>query len=131
MKVNELSPRRRADVTVKVVSVSEPRDVTSKDGSSHRVADAVVADETGSIIMSLWDDNIDKVKEGMVVQVSDGFVNVFKGSMRLTLGREGKITESTTKIENPNTNNNMSDRQVEEPERRFGRGGGGFRGRRY
>ena len=41
---------RRVDITVKVLEISEVREVTSRyDGKMHRVATAVVSDDTGSI----------------------------------------------------------------------------------
>lgn len=120
LKVRELSPRRRADVTVKVVNVGEPRTVTGRDGSTHRVSDVLVGDETGSIIMSLWDDDIGKVSAGKTVEIRNGFVAVHRGSMRLTLGREGQMQDSSFQIGEVNTQNNLSERTVEDrPRRRF------------
>jgi ssDNA-binding replication factor A large subunit len=65
-KVGELTPQSRAvNVTAKVVSKSEVRDIPmGRDGSAHRVCDALVGDETGSIYLTLWDDNIEKINEG-------------------------------------------------------------------
>jgi replication factor A1 len=50
MNVEELTPQsRRVNTTVKIVSINPVREVTSRrDGSSHRVAEALVADETAS-----------------------------------------------------------------------------------
>ncbi|ABP94633.1 hypothetical protein HA72_0456 [Metallosphaera sedula] len=121
MKVKDLEPRRRADVTVKVVSLGEKRNVIGKDGSSHQVMDVLVGDETGSILMSVWDSNIQKVSQGKVFAIEDGFVSVHRGSMRLSLGRTGKMVETQGTFE-VNTQNNVSNRVVEEePRRRYGR----------
>jgi len=131
MKVNELQPRKSATVTVKVVSKGEPKQVMGKDGSPHKVADILVGDETGSILFSLWDNDIDKVSEGDVLNITDGYVTVVRGSMRLSLGRQGKMEKSDENIENVNTENNLSNKKVEEGPRprRFGGGYGGGRGR--
>ena len=53
VKVGDLSTfSRRVYTTVKVISKTEPREVTSRqDDSVHQVADALVADDTGSIYM--------------------------------------------------------------------------------
>ena len=134
MKVNELQPRKNATVTVKVVSKGEPKQVIGKDGSPHKVADILVGDETGSILLSLWDENIEKVSEGDVLNITDGYVTVVRGSMRLSLGRQGKMEKSNENIGNVNTENNLSNRKVEEGPRprRFGGGRGRYnRGRRY
>ena len=133
MKVNELQPRKSATVTVKVVSKGEPKQVMGKDGSPHKVADILVGDETGSILFSLWDNDIDKVSEGDVLNITDGYVNVVRGSMRLSLGRQGKMEKVNENIENVNTENNLSNKQVEEGPRprRFGGRGRYNRERRY
>jgi len=131
------------NLTVKVVSKSEIRETISRsDGSSHRVADALVGDETGSIYMTLWDDNIDKVKEGDIIDIKNGYVSLFKGSMRLNIGRFGSFEASQGTVTEVNEKNNLSDKKFEE-ERRYtfrpsyrdeggyrGRGRSGFRGRR-
>ncbi len=145
VKVESLDPRsRQLNLTVKVVSKSEIRETISRsDGSSHRVADALVGDETGSIYMTLWDDNIDKVKEGDIIDIKNGYVSLFKGSMRLNIGRFGSFEASQGTVTEVNEKNNLSDKKFEE-ERRYttfrpayrdeggyrGRGRSGFRGRR-
>ena len=90
-KVEDLnSYSRRVYTVVKVVSKTEPREVTSRnDMSTHRVAEALVRDETGSVYLTLWDDVLDEVDEGMVLNIKDAYINLFRGSMRLNLGRYG------------------------------------------
>ena len=133
VKVGELTPNSKAvNVTAKVVSKGEVRSITSgRDYSPHRVVDALVGDETGCIYLNLWDDNIDKVKEGETLNIKNGYVNLFRGSMRLNIGRYGSfeaVIESP--IKEVNTQNNLSSKQYEQ-ERRFGGGyGGGYGGRR-
>ena len=120
IKIEELNPRsREVNVIVKAVSKSDVREVTSRrDGSSHRVCDALVGDETGSIYLSLWDDNIDKVNMEDMISIKNGYVSLFRGSMRLNIGRYGsfeKAEEST--ISEVNTTNNLSDKTYEQSRR--------------
>jgi len=135
VKVGELTPSSRAvNVVVKVVSKGEVRSTTSgRDYSAHRVVDALVGDETGCVYLNLWDDKIDKVKEGDVLSIKNGYVNLFRGSMRLNIGRYGSFeVVAEPKIGEVNTENNLSSKQYEQ-ERRFGGrygGGGGYGGRR-
>jgi len=123
-KVGDLNPRsRRVNVTVKVVSKNPVREVASRrDGSTHSVTEALVGDETGAVLLTLWDKDIERVNEGDVLEVNNGYVTLFRGSMRLNVGRYGSLEPSEAKIETVNTENNLSDKQFEE-ERRFG----GFR----
>jgi replication factor A1 len=130
IKVEELTPRsRNINMTVKVISINPTRDVSSRrDGSSHRVTEALVADETGSVLLTLWDDTIDEVSEGDIYDVRNGYVRLFRGSIRVNTGRYGSLTLSEEAIEETNVDNNMSDRQYEQERRSYG--GGGYGGRR-
>jgi replication factor A1 len=131
-KVGELTPQSRAvNVTAKVVSKSEVRDIPmGRDGSPHKVCDALVGDETGSIYLTLWDDNIEKVNENDTVRVENGYVTLFKGNMRLNIGRYGKLEMAKEPFEGEvNTENNVSSKTYDQPRRSFRRGGG-YGGRR-
>jgi len=133
VKIGDLnSYSRRVYTIVKVVSKTEPREVSSRiDGASHRVAEALVGDDTGSIYLTLWDDAIDDVEEGQVLNIKNGYVNLFRGSMRLNLGRFGSYERAEeSPFEEVNLDNNLSSRQFEQ-RRDYGRGGFGGRDRRY
>ncbi|MEM2262814.1 MAG: hypothetical protein QW160_01165 [Candidatus Bathyarchaeia archaeon] len=144
VKIGELTPNSRAvNVKAKVVSKSEIRNVASgRDGAPHTVCDALIGDETGCIYLTLWDDNIEKVREGETITIGNGYVTLFKGSMRLNVGRYGtlEIAKEALACE-VNTQNNLSSKVYEQQRRPFrGRGGrdfggrerrGGFRQRRY
>ncbi|MCW4047780.1 MAG: OB-fold nucleic acid binding domain-containing protein [Candidatus Bathyarchaeota archaeon] len=132
-KVGELTPQSRAvNVTAKVVSKSEVREIPlGRDGSPHKVCDALVGDETGSIYLTLWDDNIEKVNENDTIRVENGYVTLFKGNMRLNIGKYGKLGMAETPLEGEvNTENNVSSKTYEQQRRPFRRGGGGYGGRR-
>lgn len=151
VKIGELNPSSRAvNVLAKVLSKSEVRNVAAgRDGEPHKVSDALVGDETGCVYLTLWDDNIEKVKDGDTVNIKNGYINLFRGNMRLNVGRYGTLEISETPIAGEvNTENNMSTKVYEEERRPFrggGRGdfggrrdfggrdrrGGGFRPRRY
>ena len=71
MKVENLKTySRRVNVKVKVLSKTESREVTSKrSGSTFNVAEALVGDETGCVLLDLWDDDIEKFDEGDVINI--------------------------------------------------------------
>lgn len=143
VKVAELTPSSRAvNVTAKVVSKTEVRNIAAgRDGSPHKVCDALVGDETGTVYLTLWDDNIEKVAEGSTVTVGNGYVTLFRGNMRLNVGRYGTLEIAKEEFAGEvNTENNMSSKVYEQQRRPFrGRrdfGGGrerrgGYRPRRY
>ena len=60
MKISELKPgMRRVDVDGRIVEKGETRQVQTRFGETSRVADAVLTDDSGSIKMSLWNEQID------------------------------------------------------------------------
>jgi replication factor A1 len=132
VKVETLTPNSRGvNTIVKVVSKGEVRSVTGRDYSVRRVADALVGDETGCIYMTLWDDKIDAINEEATLNITNGYINLFRGNMRLNIGKYGsyELVEDSP-ITEVNTENNLSDKRYEQ-ERRFNRGGGrgGYGGR--
>ncbi len=121
VKVEKLtSNSREVETVVKVISKNEVRNVTSGGRlEPHRVCDALVGDETGSIYLTLWDDNIDKINEEATLRITNGYVNLVRGNMRLNIGRYGsfQLLEESS-ITEVNTENNLSDKRYEQ-ERRY------------
>jgi replication factor A1 len=135
-KVGDLTPQSKAvNVTAKVVSKTEIREIPmGRDGSPHKVSDALIGDETGVVYLTLWDDNIEKVNEGDSVRIENGYVTLFKGNIRLNIGKYGKLEPAAAPLEGEvNTENNVSSKAYEQERRPFrGRGGGrGFGGGGY
>lgn len=127
-KVGDLTPQSKAvNVTAKVVSKTEIREIPmGRDGSPHKVCDALVGDETGVVYLTLWDDNIEKVNEQDTIRIENGYVTLFKGNIRLNIGKYGKLEQAETPIEaEVNTENNVSSKTYEQQRRPFRRGGGG------
>ena len=133
VKVETLTPNSRGvNIIVKVVSKGEVRSVTGRDYSVRRVADALIGDETASIYMTLWDEKIDAIKEGATLQITNGYINLFRGNMRLNVGKYGsyEVLEDSP-ITEVNTENNLSDKRYEQQRRyrRPYRQSGGYGGR--
>jgi replication factor A1 len=115
LKVRDLRPNMRwFTITVKVLKLDGEKTVLSrKDGSRHRVAEALVGDETGTILMSLWDGEIDEVKGlvGSTIKLRNGFVSAYRGSMRLGIGRYGSIEKAEEDIGEVDETFNASERR--------------------
>jgi len=91
MKISELKPKDgNVDVEGEIKSIDEPREF-QKFGKVGRVANATMADDSGEIKLTLWNEDIDKVKVGSKVKITNGFVNEFQGEKQLTSGRFGKL----------------------------------------
>jgi replication factor A1 len=95
MKISELKAgMRNVSVTGKIDSVGEPRTVNLKSGGTNTVADAIISDESGSMKLSLWGDDISKVQPGDKVSVENGYINTFKGENSISIGKFGKLTKA-------------------------------------
>jgi len=116
VKVEALKPGfRNVSVVVRVVDMGAPRTVMSKrDGSEHQVAEALVGDETGSILLTLWDDQIEAFGSDDVLEVKNGYTSLFRGSLRLNIGRYGTAEKVEKEVGEVNTENNLSEKMYEE-----------------
>jgi len=84
---------KRVSVEANVVEKGTPRQVMSRyKDETYTVADAVVADETGSIKLTLWNEQIAQVEVGNKVKIENGYVTSFKGEIQLNVGKFGKMT---------------------------------------
>ena len=91
MEINKLKVgQTKVDLEAQVVSVEEPKEF-EKFGNRGRVANAMIKDKSGEIKLTLWNDEIDKVKEGDTVKITNGYCNEFQGEKQLTAGRFGKL----------------------------------------
>ncbi len=125
LKIDELTPRTgRVNMPVKVLSLEEPR---SMDNGTV-ICEGLVGDETGTVIMSFWNDECETVENGMTIDLKDARANLVRGYMRISLGKKGSMTVSKTSLESIKENVNLSDLEYEMP--RFGRDGGGRGGPR-
>jgi len=94
LKIKELKDgMRRVDVTARVIEKSEPREVRSRYGDQMlRVADAMLSDDTGTIKLTLWNEQIDQVDVNNSVRIDNGYVTTFRGEIQLNVGRYGKLS---------------------------------------
>ena len=112
VKVSFLKPDlMNLNMIVKIVSIGASRTISKRrGGKEHLVAEALVGDETGSVILTLWDDQIKKFKAGDTIEIENGYTTIFKGSLRLNTGKTGRIGKAGNEIGEVNTRNNLSER---------------------
>jgi len=94
MKIKDLKEgMRRVDIVAKVLNISEPREVRSRYGSqTYRVATATIGDDTGTIKLALWNEQIDQVNVDDTISIENGYVKSFRGEIQLNVGRYGKLS---------------------------------------
>jgi len=94
MKIRDLrNGMKNVSVEAKVVEKSEAREVLSRfKDETYRVATAIIADETGKIKLTLWNEQINQVNIDDAVKVENGYVTSFKGEIQLNVGKYGTLT---------------------------------------
>jgi len=91
MKIAELKTNQSGvEIEATVTAIEEPRQF-EKFGKMIRVTNAIIEDDSGNIKLTLWNQDIDKVKIGNKVKITNGFVNEFKNEKQLTSGKFGKL----------------------------------------
>ena len=86
-----LKANSNANIEATVTAISAPRDVSTARGPS-KVADATLQDETGTITLTLWGEDITKYSVGQKLKITDGWVKDFRGKLQVSMGRSGRIT---------------------------------------
>lgn len=91
MNIAELNAGQgKVDIEAEVIDKAEPREFT-KFGSTGRVCNATIKDESGEMSLTLWNDEIDQVKVGDKVKITNGYVSEFQGEKQLSAGKFGKL----------------------------------------
>ncbi|MBS7615295.1 hypothetical protein KEJ18_06165 [Candidatus Bathyarchaeota archaeon] len=99
------------NLIVKILNIGSPRGVPSRnDQRQHWIAEAIVGDETGTVILTLWDDQIRQFKANDVIEIRGGYTTLFKGSLRLNVGKGSRIAKIDKEITQVNMKNNLSER---------------------
>ncbi len=92
MKITDLKGEQgRVDLEGEIVEKGETRTVNLRAGGQSNVADFTLRDDSGSIKLSLWGDQIDMVDVGDRVRIENGYTRSFRGELQLSVGRYGKL----------------------------------------
>ncbi|KAG9411438.1 hypothetical protein AC1031_017073 [Aphanomyces cochlioides] len=121
VKVKDMAPATKGHcLVVQVVSVQPATEKKRFDGSSFRIAEATIGDETGTVILSARNDQINLLQVGRPLVIRNANADVFNGFLRLNVTQWGKITphpdglESTPpQPEKVDTSNNISSVEYE------------------
>ena len=90
-KIASISDGMKAlSVSGTILSLGQTRDIQTKFGPA-QVAEAILKDDSGSITLSLFDEDIAKVSPGAKVQIENGYAGSYKGKVQLNVGRYGKL----------------------------------------
>ena len=76
----------------KVLEIPKPNQVYTHYGNCASVANALIADETGTINLCLWNEQIRCISPGDTIQIENASARTFKGQRQLHIGRKGLLT---------------------------------------
>jgi len=113
MAIKDLKIREgNVDVVVEVVDKGEVREF-QKFGKPGRVCNAKIKDESGDMVLTLWNEDIDKVKVGDKIHIKNGYVSEWQGEPQLSTGRFGEL-EIVGSLESPKETAPAEDKPEEE-----------------
>jgi len=95
-KVSDLKHGESAYLEVKVQEIKESREFKRKNGSSGQVVNIIVFDETGKCRLTLWDEDVEAVKSGIItndskIKIVNGYVKVTDFGTEISCGRWGLL----------------------------------------
>ena len=91
MKVNELMDKGKVDtIELEIVEKEEPREIRS--GLS--VCNLKGKDDTGEVTVTLWNADIEKVKQGDKITIKNGWSQNYQGNMQVSPGKFGTLEVS-------------------------------------
>lgn len=85
------SGMKKINIKAEVLETQKPRQVHTQFGNSVMMSYALIADETGTIKLLLWNEQVNSVRVGQTVEIRNASVSVFKGEKQLRLGKTGTL----------------------------------------
>jgi replication factor A1 len=92
-KIGTLRYRMKGvDLKAEIVEIPPVRNVITRFGSVAKVTNIKIADETGSIRLSLWNKQTDNIHVGDKIDIKNSYVARYGGEPQLRLGRKGSVS---------------------------------------
>ncbi|GKA55652.1 putative nucleic acid-binding, OB-fold protein [Tanacetum coccineum] len=111
-KINQLRPGAFGlNLTVKVVdskAIQTRGGRNGNQGRNMRLAECLVGDETGVVVFTARNEQVDAMKEGSTVILRNAKIDMYKGSMRLAVDRWGRVESTESADFSANVDCNLS-----------------------
>ena len=92
LKIIDLKQRmKHVNIKARVVETPEPKLVFTRFSTEAYVSNVLIADITGTIRMSLWNNQINEVSVDDVINIENANVANFRGRYQVRLGRAGTL----------------------------------------
>lgn len=82
---------KQIKLKARVVEIGKPTMVFTRFGTYASVTNALIADETGTIKLCLWNEQTSAISVGNTVQVENARVSMFRGERQLRIGKNGTL----------------------------------------
>ena len=76
----------------KVLEIPKPNLVYTRYGNYASVANALIADETGTIRLCLWNEQIASISAGDTIQIENARASTFRGQRQLNIGKKSSLS---------------------------------------
>jgi replication factor A1 len=91
MEIKDIQPNQgNIDLVLTVTEKGDTR-TFEKFGKAGSVCTAKVKDDSGEIKLTLWNEDIDKVKVGDKIHLKNGWCSEYQGEKQLSSGKFGEI----------------------------------------
>ncbi|MFX0134181.1 MAG: OB-fold nucleic acid binding domain-containing protein [Candidatus Hodarchaeota archaeon] len=109
IKIRDLTPdSKNVNLFGKCIELGEVREVKN----DNKVMSVKLGDETGIVNLSVWNEDIEKMKKGESFLIINGYVTTFQNKIQLNTGRFGKLEVSEQKITKVDIKNIVSEREI-------------------
>jgi replication factor A1 len=83
---------KQVNLKAKILEITKPVLVFTRFGNYASVANALLADETGTIKLCLWNQQMSSIFAGATVKIENARVSTFRGEKQLRIGKNGTLS---------------------------------------
>jgi replication factor A1 len=93
MKIEDVNSNVKwVNLKAKVIKKPKARTVYTRYGDNALgLSTSTISDETGSIKMPLWNNQINMVSIGDTIEIKNGRIKTFRGELQVSVGKAGKL----------------------------------------
>ena len=89
---------RQISLKAKVMEIPKSKLVFTRYGEYANVANALIADETGTIRLCLWNEQISSISTGDSIRIDNARTSMFRGEKQLYIGKNGSLSNIAEQI---------------------------------
>ena len=111
-KINDLEPfQQNINILFKVLRKTRTRKIQK---NNTNVCECLIADDTGSILLTVWNDDIEMLEQGEYFALYDGYINIHRNKLKLNKKKFGEIEPCPDQGYEINSDNNLSNKNYDE-----------------